>query len=417
MSVRTITSACLDIKDKLRLKLSIFLYNRLRLKTLIRKVSGHRPVRVMFYVNNLSMWKSDKLLLLLREDKRFQPFVVSFLYSVDSLKRQQELENEISAHFNKMGIEYRCGFDFEKNSLLPVSDFKPDIVFYPQPYRDKFRHLPSGVLFSYIPYCIEMDKTPHAANSLYQNICWKYFVPTEYHKQVKASVNYNKGANVVVTGSPISDYFLDGHVPSDDNWPLKDPKMKRIIWAPHHSILPDDWLDYSTFLDVADDMLDIARKYQDRVQFVFKPHPMLKEKLYRLESWGPEKTDRYYDAWKTMPNCSFANGGFVDLFMTSDAMIHDCSSFTAEYLYVNKPVLFLTRKESIGSFNEFADSCFRVHYHGASIQDIEYFIDNIINGVDPLLDKRTRFISDTLMPSGKSSTAENIYMELCKIFD
>ena len=416
MKIREFLSACYKFKEKIRVRTTIFFYYPY-LKLLIRIISRRRPVRVLFYVNNLSMWKSDKLIMLLKDDSRFEPMVASMLYTKDSVARRQELDKEISSHFSSMGISYSCGFDFSKDRLFPVSRFKADIIFYPQPYYNKLKEVSCKSLLSYIPYCFEMEKTTQAINSLYQNICWKYFVSTQFNKEAKSKSNYNHGVNLIVAGNPIADYFLDGHTPKCNIWPIDNPDLKRIIWAPHHSILPDDWLDYSNFLDIADQMLDLAKRYSDRIQIVFKPHPMLKEKLYRLESWGPEKTDRYYNTWRTMPNCSFADGSFVDLFMTSDAMIHDCSSFTVEYLYVNKPVLFLTRKESIGSFNEFADSCFRVHYHGASIQDIESFIDNIINGVDPLLDKRTRFISDTLMPSGKSSTAENIYMELCKIFD
>lgn len=416
MNIRIFLSACYKLKEKIRVKTTIFLYNPYR-KLLIHIISRHRPVRVLFYVNNLSMWKSDKLIMLLKNDSRFEPMVASMLYTKDPEIRREQLEKEISSHFISMGIKYSCGFDFSKNRQYPVSQFKADIIFYPQPYKNRLKEVSCKSLLSYIPYCFEMEKTAQAINSLYQNICWKYFVSTQFNKDAKSKTNYNHGVNLVVAGNPIADYFLDGHTPKSDNWPINNPNLKRIIWAPHHSILPDDWLDYSTFLEVADNMLEIARKYQDRVQFVFKPHPMLLEKLYKLESWGPQKTDRYYDTWKTMPNCSFADGSFVDLFMTSDAMIHDCSSFTVEYLYVNKPVLFLSKKERIDSFNDFANDCFRVHYHGASVQDIESFIDNVINGVDPLLDKRTAFIKDRLMPNGKGSTAGNIYNELCKLFD
>ena len=164
-------------------------------------------------------------------------------------------------------------------------------------------------------------------------------------------------------------------------------------------------------------MLQMAEEYKGKVQFVFKPHPMLKEKLYKIDSWGVERTDKYYDGWESLPNGSFVNGNYVDLFMTSDALIHDCSSFTAEYLYVNKPVMFLSKKERIQQFNVFADACFKVHYHGASITDIESFIDNVINGVDPMLEERTKFINAQLIPKSNETVAGTIYRELCKIFE
>lgn len=416
MSIRTFLSACYKKKERLRLKISILLYTH-HLNRILPIISSHRPVRIMFYVNNLSMWKSDKLLMLLKNDNRFEPFIVSYLYTNNSEKSRKEYEQELLSHFKSLATDFYSGFDFVKNKPYPVSMFKPDIVFYPQPYRNKLRDIPRNVLLSYIPYCYEMEDSRRFYNTLYQNVCWIIFVPSKLHKELKAKYNINHGSNVVVVGNPLLDYFFDGHTPTDESWPVKDGKLKRIIWAPHHSILPDDILDYSNFLEIADQMLKIAEKYQDKVQFVFKPHPMLKEKLYKLESWGIERTDKYYDSWKTLPNGNLAEGNYVDLFMTSDAMIHDCSSFTAEYLYVNKPVMFLTEKEKMESFNDFANECFNVHYHGSSIADVESFICNVINGTDPLFDERTIFIKEHLFPKGNETVAGTIYKELCKIFE
>ena len=363
------------------------------------------------------MWKNDKLLALLKNDTRFEPIIVSYIYPTDSLDGKKNREQEISTHFSAMNIEYHSGFDYSRNSLFDVSKFKADIVFYPQPYRDRMKDIPRGVLLSYIPYCFEMEDHRWFYNSLYQNICWKIFVPTELHKELKSKYNVNRGSNVVVAGNPLADYFFDGHTPSDDCWPVKDRKIKRIIWAPHHSVLPDDMLDYSNFLEIADDMLTIARKYSGKAQFVFKPHPMLREKLYKIDSWGTERTDKYYDDWKLLPNCNFANNNYVDLFMTSDALIHDCSSFTAEYLYVNKPVMYLTDKDRIAVFNTFADACFQLHYRGCSVSDIEAFIDNVINGIDSMAEQRTKFINAHLLPKENQTVAGTIYKELCKIFE
>ena len=416
MRIRSFLSACYKCKERLRIRISMFLYNR-HLKRLIPKIAERRPVRIMFYVNNLSMWKSDKLLMLLKEDKRFEPFTVSHLYTKDSEKRRKELDQELSEHFNSIGVKFSSGYNFEKNKLFPVSKYNPDIVFFPQPYRNKLKEIPYNVLLSYIPYCFEMEDYMRFYNSLYQNICWKIFVPTVLHKELKIKYNFNHGVNVVVSGNPLADYFFDGHKPLDESWPVRNPQLKRIIWAPHHSIMPDDWLDYSNFLEIADEMIKIAKKYRNKAQFVFKPHPMLKEKLYKHDSWGMERTDAYYDTWKTMPNSNFANGNYVDLFMTSDALIHDCSSFTAEYLYDNKPVMYLTDKSRIETFNSFADSCFQVHYHGYTISDIESFIENVINGVDPMLQKRSQFINEQLIPKSNVTVAGTIYKELCKLFE
>lgn len=415
MWIRTFLSACYKQKVKLRLKLSIFLYS-LYEHALIHKISSHKPIRIMFYVYNLSAWKSDKLLMLLKNDIRFEPFIVSYLYPNFTEKHNKEIEQNIVSHFKQMGVSFYSGFDFDKKKLFKASLFKPDIVFFPQPYNDKWKDIPRGSLLAYIPYCFEMEETRRFFfNSLFQNICWKYFVASDLHKELKSKFNVNHGSNIVVSGNPLADYFFDNHTPSDDCWPIKNRQIKRIIWAPHHSIMPNDYLDYSNFLSLADEMLEIAKKYRDKAQFVFKPHPALKEKLYKLDDWGVEKTDAYYNKWKELPNGNYCNGNYVDLFITSDALIHDCSSFTGEYLYVNKPVMYITDRTKIESFNSFADACFNMHYHGFSISDIENFINKVIDGTDPLLKERTRFIKEQLMPKENKTVAETIYNELCRI--
>ncbi len=416
MKIRTVLSACYKLKERLKNKVIIFFYSRY-MKRLTKKVSCHRPVRILFYVYNLPMWKSDRLLSLLLKDSRFEPIIVSYPKTSDSPASKRKLEIELSTHFGRLSANYMSGFDFEKNELYPVSKFNADIVFYPQPYKNKLKEMPRKVLLAYIPYCFEMDNMKRITNTLYQNLCWKYFVSTSLHKELKIRQNYNKGSNVVVTGYPLADDFYDGHTPSADMWPSANPDLKRIIWAPHHTIRPKEWLDYSNFLDIAEQMIEIATKYKDKVQFIFKPHPLLKEKLYNIPSWGVERTDAYYDRWLRMPNCNLAEGDYVDLFMTSDALIHDCSSFKAEYLYVNKPVMYFTMKERFDTFNSFAMECYKVHYHGSTIADMESFIDNVIDGVDPLYDKRTKFICDYIKPTGNTTVAENIYDELCKIFE
>ena len=390
-------------------------YNK-RLPQTIASISTHRPIKVMFYVNNIAMWKNDKLLDLLKKDERFEPMVVSYIYDFDTTENKIRTEKEISQYFDSKRVTYECGFDFKKNKLINIDTFKVDIVFYAQPYQRIFSQLPKKAIMAYIPYCFEMEDNKAFHNWLYQNICWKMFLPSDMHKKIEEKYNVSKGQNVVVTGYPLQDYFYDKHVPSDAFWKIKDRKIKRIIWAPHHSILPTDTLDYSNFLTIANDMLVLAKKYSDTVQFVFKPHPLLRDKLNKLPGWGKFIVDEYYGEWESLPNCSMTNGEYVDLFLTSDAMIHDSSSFIAEYLYVNKPVLFVSKNKCIPHINEFAKRCLSVHYQGSSINDIELFISNVIKEVDPYLIKRKTFVEKNLAKADYT-VAEKIYKELTTIFE
>ena len=145
-------------------------------------------------------------------------------------------------------------------------------------------------------------------------------------------------------------------------------------------------------------MLNLAKEYEDDIQIAFKPHPVLKFKLINI--WGKEKTEEYYSKWETMSNTQLEQGYYLDLFQTSDALIHDCASFTAEYLYTKKPVLFMLRDPQVLShWNSFGKKCYEMHYHAESFEQIRDFIKQVvINGEDKMYDERMEFYNTYLYP-------------------
>ena len=109
----------------------------------------------------------------------------------------------------------------------------------------------------------------------------------------------NKACNCLCTGLPMTDIYMQ--VSSDNPWKPQEKPKKQIIYAPHHTISSQEWLHFSTFLTYSDTMLLLAKKYSDKVQFAFKPHPALRGKLEYM--WGKEKTDNYYQEWATVICC------------------------------------------------------------------------------------------------------------------
>ena len=80
-------------------------------------------------------------------------------------------------------------------------------------------------------------------------------------------------------------------------------------------------------------------------------------------------------------------------------MIHDCSSFTVEYLYTKKPVCFLSNIGHEGQANEVALRAYDAHYKAKTKADICIFLDNVvIGGVDEKLEERECFYNEVLLP-------------------
>ena len=154
-------------------------------------------------------------------------------------------------------------------------------------------------------------------------------------------------------------------------------------------------------------MLELRDKYRDQVYFVFKPHPFLRIKLARL--WGEEQAEAYFRKWEK-PGCSHVEQGkYLSLFKHSDALIHDCGSFTVEYMYMDRPAMYLVRDDAhADNMIPYAKEAFDLHYKGKDIQDIERFIQDVINGNDPLKARREAFKRQYLLPPHGRTACENI---------
>jgi len=245
-----------------------------------------------------------------------------------------------------------------------------------------------------------------------------YTHTTTLHKRMAENTARNKGKNIVVTGYPGVDNLVYGKRYGKNVWKNPNDKLKRIIWASHHTIDDSGPLNLSCFLKYYQLMLDLADKYRDKIQIAFKPHPVLKVKLYNYKGWGPEKTNQYYQKWQEIQNGQLETSQYLELFNSSDAMILDSASFIAEYLYCGKPSLFtFSDKTVLDQLNEFGKLAIDYHYHAYNEIQVEDFINNVVcQEQDVIKEKRDYFYNQYLKPKINKTASENIYDYLCKSF-
>ena len=407
-------------------------YNRINLinkfasnyqKTLM-KLKDKTKIKVAFFIHSSSIWKYDYIYRMMACDDRFEPIIVicpyiNTKYSEDDMIRDME---DTFIYFRKLNYVAINTYEKNKGEWLDVlEEVHPDIVFFSNPYElhNKAEHYITHYfecLTCYVPYSFTI---PHVHsfnyNELFHNLLWKAFYETPIHKDLATRYAQNYGSNVIVTGYPGTDIFIDRNYCPKDAWKIKDRNIKRIIWAPHHTIHPIDrdecLLGYSNFMHYHQFMLDIAEKYSKEIQIAFKPHPILKKKLYLEGNWGRKKTDSYYLKWKNLINGQLEESEYYDLFLTSDAMIHDSGSFMTEYLYLGKPPLFTVKDKDIRDrFNIFGKMVFEHLYHAYNEIDIIAFIEDVvIHGNDPQKEMRIKFYNDYLVPPNNKSASENIF--------
>jgi hypothetical protein len=383
----------------------------------MRSLGDKKTIEVAFFISIPGMWKSDYVFRLMKESSKYHPYVVILPYSsfkgfMDSETEETLLRTE--NFIRSKGYEYIIPYNKTTNQWEDIKLTRnPDIVFYSSPYKDNlpayyvYNYLDKGTF--YIPYgFITMNTYSTQYNLVFPNLVGCNLVETEMHLSFAKKYGRSNGKNYAVVGFPSAEAYMREDYRSKDVWKSQDRQKKRIIWAPHHSIDAEGGLDVSTFLKYYEDMFRLAEEFADKIQFAFKPHQTLKYKLELL--WGKEKTYEYYHRWETLGNGQLEESEYTDLFIHSDAMIHDSGAFTTEYLFVHKPVMYLVKNNNIRKqFNDFGIKSFEQHYQGHCIDDIKQFIREVVlAGNDPMKEQREIFFNEYLKSKDNQLPSQKI---------
>lgn len=402
-------------------QLPVLFYYRRRIPKLVKQVRQKEKIKVLFVLSDVSLWKTEGLYQTMLRHPRFEPILGTALITSDLASSSIRKYNNLIEYLDKAGYQH---VEIYSGNMRIIN---PDIIFYQQPY--------DGFISEYISYYKQalrgalICNVPYFMNTLAIKNTYKWVIDLELHRycwqmyvenKITAGVgklSILKGKNIRITGLPIQDVLSQPKEKFKDPWTRQSIHKKRIIFAPHHSI-PDkgNFMNLSRFLDVADIMVSLARKYKDSVQFAFKPHPFLRKRL--VDKWGAERAEAYYRFWEEAENAQLCEGEYLDLFKYSDAMIHDCDSFTLEYCYVKKPVMFLVSEEGTKirkeDLNDFGKMAFDLHDKGDNAEAIEQFIQSVIRNEDRKKERREYFYENYLLPPNHKSASNNIIEAILK---
>lgn len=371
---------------------------------------------VAFFIHDAAKWKYEGVYRCFEKDERFNPYIVIVPFAAGSVTGYNVEENMMKTYsYFKTTHKVCLPYDANSKKIFDIrgTEFEPDLIFYMNCWHEcgkykqfSYRHN-WDKLQAYVPYAwmISARYIEHF-NRDFHNCMWKIFYETPLHVNMSKQYAINKGINAVSSGYPMLDVFFDSnYVPNDSIWKKQGKRKKRIIWAPHHHIYEKNRC--ANFLFVYDLMIQLAKKYENEVQFIFRPHPELAKKLdFCVSGWNEQKRKEYYSVWENMPNTQIELGDYIDMFLTSDALIQDCGSFTAEYLATGKPMLFMeANKEVIAGWNECGKAIASHLYLSDKGAGVEDFIQNVvIAGQDSMLEQRLKFIENYIRPkSGNAS--------------
>lgn len=373
----------------------------------VSKMRKKEHIDVLFVLSEVSMWKTENLYLKMLSHPRLTPHLLAV---GDCIKPDSYME--VMDYCRSKG--YPCGILNKGESIQ--SKYSPDIIFYQQAYEgyiddSLFYNSNRDSLFCFVNYCFRNTLNEKTVNLYLLNIAWKVFSENDTCTKEVSRFMRNHGVNLYNTGLPIMDIFTQPKENFPNRWKENSIGRKRIIYSPHHSILPEDRLAWGSILEYGDFILQLARKYKKETQWIFKPHPFLKAKLFTV--WGVERTEAYYNSWNTMENTQMVDGDYIDIFKHSDAMIHDCGSFMIEYIYSHNPVMYLfsSRPQKDVDINKMSAEALKLHYSAHSALDIENFLQNVIEGKDVLREDRETYYKTELKPK-TNSACDNIIKEI-----
>lgn len=366
-----------------------------------KKFQSGRKLKVCFFVTQIEFWSMQSIYDAFKEYPEFTLLIIPFPVLFHTGYERRKNYRDLCKFHRDKGASVLEVVTWKGDLLVELDALSPDIVFYEQHWmihihpdyviQKMFQH----ALCFCIPYGLMIANIPERQfNGPAHNLAWRNFVETPMHLDLVKRYATNKGVNAIASGYPKLDAY--SQAVKKQYWKTSSPDIKRIIWAPHYSIDTGTRINFSTFMLYCEQMFYLARSCKDHIEIILKPHPALKSHCLRM-GVDRETFDGYMQAWSSLPNASIVTGGdYIDLFMTSDAMLLDSLGFISEYLVTGKPLCFLSKYKTFDElstyFNDYGKEVISLLDIAYDFSDITNFVQQVCHGTLQESDKRKQFV-------------------------
>ena len=345
------------------------------------KISRKDKIKICFVLYEVAMWCGDDLYNYFAQDERYEPTVYLCL-------RLDQAENEFIVKDFMNGVEQlkSRGMNVVVLREDDVDIPAQDVIIYLVPYLYRLPHaftleeMTMQSLIVHIPYALDVvlhDKAFYSQKLFL--VAWKLFFTSVAQREIYGEKSITGIPRGVCGGYPRMDHFFKNRSEFHFDWKMARPDAKKIIWAPHHSIPDDSLIKGATFQWNYKFLYEFAKNHPE-TSWVVKPHPNLVYQTIAAKIFPDvEAYEEYLQAWDDLPNARVYTGAYYqDVFATSDGMIHDSCSFTAEYQYANRPMIYLTRETQ--KFNKLGEEILNISYlvDGKDFEGIAAMIQRVI---------------------------------------
>lgn len=385
------------------------------------------PIKVAFFLLFKDVFALRPLFDMMLDDPYFDPTIIV----IPNVSRAMPymLENYHAAHDTFSAIypgRVKHGYDEKTNSAIELDD-DYDLVCFSNPYDTLVPpRFGSGFLadeengeflsvYASYAFCA-LKFWDEAIGSDFYNRMWKVCLENEENYEYLKEHQLIRGRNGIVTGYLKMDALASVKSGNDKSG------RKTVMICPHHTVPGvNKSLAVSNFLDYHELFLRLPEMYPD-IDFIFRPHPMLFDNLVAAHVWTQSEIDEFLSKLLSHENVRYdQSSDYMQTFVDSDAMIHDCGSFIAEYLYTGHPCCYMVKdEESLNStLLPFGQKCVEQYYHAENECDIIRFIDEVVvQEIDPKRDERLSFAETNLRVNYPRSTEfllEYLKTTLCTV--
>lgn|GEM_PF-1052037 len=368
-------------------------------KEIKKKYRKEKKIKVAFIVVFKSVFTMAPVFEKMSDDPVFDPYIIVAPDVSDTMRYQKSTYRDTYSGLKELyGDRVIGGFEEKNETYYELKDEYP-VVLFMNPYASlvhPYHHIDyfadKNVLTMYASYGFgALNFWDNVIRTDFYNMLWKACVESEENMRYLESKEAIKGLNGIVTGYMKMDKLA-----------LLTPEKKerkRVLICPHHTVWGDKTLNISNFLRFSELFVRLPKMFP-QVDFVFRPHPLLVKNILLHNVWTQSELDDYFNRLLSSPNMEYdTSGDYMQKFLDSDAMIHDCGSFIGEYLYTEKPCMYMIRdkEETYKTLVPFGASCMDRYYLGKEEQDIVDFIEKVvIGGDDPMKEDRERFVREKL---------------------
>lgn len=348
------------------------------------KARSGGAVRVCFLATEASKWSYHYLYKAMQSDPFFEPFIL-FAPRYRPFFLTSEAINEEYSFFTSRYSGAKCIYDRATQKFEDLKVYKPDIVFYTQPWDlpplYKVDQVSRFALTCYSPYPLaESPETLIVNLNTFHYLLYRHFVTMKLQlKQYRDELSYTD-RNLVVTGHPKLDAYLDSDIIG------KTDEKPCVIYAPHSSIPRKSWCKQSTFEWTGRLMLEYAKQHPE-MNWVFKPHPDVYRVMIANRIMTEQEMKDYFAEWARLGTV-YTTGDYFRIFRRSRCLVTDCISFLGEYLPTGKPVIHLRSKDGV-NFSAINRQVISHYYQVWNTDDLASTLKLVLeDGQDPMRDAR-----------------------------